>query len=228
MFEDFIDKIDNTIGDRSGTVFYSGRSAFSTPPGDLSLPSLYVLGLNPGGDPHHPDCGTIAASITEFLAYPEDAWSAYKDAEWEKRFGPGGMPMQRRVWHVLSGLGRDARSIPASNVVFVRSKDEENLSPEKKDLLPVCWHFHDAVIKQLSIRVVLCLGSTAGEWVRNRLGAHESVGTFVEDNNRRWTSSAYKNSAEQYVLTLPHPSRADWTARATDPTPFVHDMLANV
>ena len=50
MIEDFAKLIPDSIMHRSGKAFYSGRLAFSSPSG------LYVLGVNPGGDPEeYPD-----------------------------------------------------------------------------------------------------------------------------------------------------------------------------
>jgi len=135
------------------------------------------------------------------------------------------MPMQRRVCYLIKGLDLDIQSVPSSNVVFVRTKREATLKTEKAALLRSCWPVHRAVIERLHVRVILCFGGTAGGWVRQCVGAHELVDRFVERNNRRWTSWAHKNGDDQYVVTLTHPSVTDWTAAATDPTPFVRGIL---
>jgi hypothetical protein len=72
----------------------------------------------------------------------------------------------------------------------------------------------------------VCFGKQAGDRVRRRLCANSLVEVFVERNDRRWTSRAYKNSAGLVVLSLTHPSVADWTIPATDPTPLVRKFLA--
>lgn len=81
------------------------------------------------------------------------------------------------------------------------------------------------VIDTLGIKVVLCLGGTAGRWARSMLDANELVGTFIESNSRRWTSEAHVNARGMCVLTLTHPGRADWRNPAADPTPLVREML---
>jgi hypothetical protein len=48
MIEDFAALVPRALGSRSGEVFYSGRSAFGRPA------ELYLIGINPGGDPVNP------------------------------------------------------------------------------------------------------------------------------------------------------------------------------
>ena len=128
--------------------------------------------------------------------------------------------------HLLRGLDRDPRRVPASNVVFVRTAREADLAAEKRALLSACWPVHQAVIDGLNVRSILCFGGTAGAWVREALNAHEMTGSFVERNAIRWTSLAHVNAEGVCVITLTHPSIAKWDAPTTDPVPFVRAMLA--
>lgn len=217
--EQFLKLVSPAITGQSGSVFYSGRSAFSAPS------SVYLLGLNPGGDPVRQASETISRNISDALARPDSDWSAYLDESWNGR-PPGAYKMQPRVRHLLTSLGLDARRIPASNVVFVRSGRERDLEGRKEALLTACWPVHEAVIDALGVRTVLCLGGTAGRWTRERLGAHHLVDEFEEDNARRWTSRAHRNADGKYVLTLTHPSIADWTTPSADPTSFARRVLA--
>ena len=88
-----------------------------------------------------------------------------------------------------------------------------------------CWPFHQAVIEMLGVRVIVCLGGNAGHHVRQRLDAHELVDEFVEDNRRLWKSRVHTNTQGLTVVTLTHPSQADWTVPATDPTRLVERSL---
>jgi uracil-DNA glycosylase len=133
--------------------------------------------------------------------------------------------MQPRVRHLFKELGRDPRRTPASNVVFARTSREVDLQQEKASLLAACWPVHAAVIEGLGVKAILCFGGTAGTWVREALGAHDLAGTFVEENKRRWTSRAHRNGAGQCVLTLTHPSIANWRDPRTDPTGLVKEAL---
>lgn len=220
MIEDFVSKVNPALYERSGAVFYSGRSAFSVPS------DIYILGLNPGGNSEKQAVDTVRRNIEGTLSGPPD-WSAYRDESWEDK-EPGTYGMQPRVLHLLSGLKRDPDKVPSSNVVFVRSPREKDLTDNKGGLLRACWPFHDAVIQHLGVRVVLCFGGTAGSWVRKALGAQTKIGAFTERNDRRWTSEAHQAPDGRAVVTLTHPSIAKWDAPETDPTALVRAVVENL
>lgn len=202
---------------RSGSVFYSGKQAFAAPN------RLYVLGLNPGGVPEKRVDDTVARHIDQYLSR-EGSWSAYRDEPWEDR-APGTHGMQPKLLHLFRKLSIDAGNVPASNVVFVRSRSEADLYAEKAALLEACWPVHQAIIEALDVKVVLCLGGTAGAWVRSKVGANELVETFVESNRRGWKSAAYRTNGDLVVISATHPSRADWRNPAADPTPLIRKFL---
>ena len=210
--------IDTDMRRKSGSVFYSGRSAFS------ELTPLYLLGLNPGGDPDRQAGETVEIDLEKFRTERAD-WSAYADQQWAGK-AAGTHGMQPRVLKMLKQLGFDPRRVPASNVVFVRSRNELALEAEKEALLAACWPVHAAVISALAIRIVVCFGGTSGRWTRERMNAHEPVDQFGECNRRGWKSSAHRAPDGRIVATLTHPSRADWTNPVADPTPLVARLLA--
>lgn len=198
----------------SGSVFYTGRSAFA------QQNDLYILGLNPGGSPSVQAENTIERNLRAWREGPNDHWSAYTDESWEGR--PAGTHgMQPRIIHLFSKLGLDPRNVPAANVVFVRSKDEAALEHEKEELLQASWPVHEAVLGSLGIRCVLALGTTAGRWVRQKLNANELIEEFVEDNERKWKSTAHRAEDGRFVVTVTHPGRADWRNPAADPSELV-------
>ncbi|WP_255990713.1 uracil-DNA glycosylase family protein [Chitinolyticbacter albus] len=133
--------------------------------------------------------------------------------------------MQPRVLHLLEGLGLSAGQVPCSNLVFVRSRRESDLKLEMRTLADLCWPFHSFVIQQLRPSTILCFGKTAGQYVRGKIGAKELCGEFVEDNNRKWRSTAYVGNTGLKVVVATHPSIADWRNPATDPTSLVRGML---
>lgn len=207
---------------RSGSLLYSGRSAWS------GEHDVYLLGLNPGGAeaeglpaPNGDEPSSLQSQIDEVLARGEDRWSAYTSESWKER-PAGEAPMQQRVRHLLRGLGLKPEDTPASNLVFVRTRSEKTLGTETEELAEACWPFHQGVINGLGTRAILCLGATTGSWVRAKLGATpEPVDTFVETNNRRWTSTVHRTSDGRAVVTLTHPSWADWRNPDADPVPMV-------
>lgn len=213
-----LDAIPASLLPRSGSVFYSGRAAFSAPS------KLYILGLNPGGDPAVQAAETIGIHRQRFRD-GQAWWSEYADESW-RGAKPGEGGMQPRVLHMIARLGLDARAVPASNVVFIRSSTEATLNLEKSEMLRACWPVHHAVIEALSVQVVVCFGGTAGWWVREALDAQICIDSYIEENARRWRSEAHRATNGRIVVTLTHPGRANWRNTQSDPTPLIQRALA--
>lgn len=218
-FDDVVSSIPDEILDRSGSIFYSAPPAFE------GQRDVYILGLNPGGDPLAQRENTIRKHYEEW-AKRTDPYSSYVDEIWEGSV-PGAHGMQPRIRHLANYLGIDLRLTPSSNVVFVRSATEAKLESEKERLLDACWPVHQAVIDKLGTRAIICLGKTAGRWVRERLGAHDETHAFQETNARGWRSASHRSSAGVVVCTLTHPGRVDWTNPDADPSPMVLRALGN-
>lgn len=216
--EEALANLPRNIRQQSGSLFYTGRDAFLAPS------AIYVLGLNPGGDPDEQNANTVERAIAAWKSAPAQ-WSAYQDDSWEGA-APGTWGMQPRVLHLFKGLSLDPRSVPASNVIFVRSTTESTLSADKDGLIAGCWSVHHAVIQQLGVKAIICFGLTAGKWVRKQVGADTAIGEFRETNARHWKSQAHENVDGFKVITLTHPGRADWRNPDADPTPFVKSILA--
>jgi hypothetical protein len=216
----FVKSIPISILGESGKIFYSGRAAFS-----LSSPApLYILGVNPGGDPDNDSTENIDSHTQEVLHDLPSNWSAYRDESWEGAI-PGTYGMAPRILHLLRQLRLEPGLIPASNLIFVRSRREAHIRSRQTMLADMCWPFHALVIEKLRPRVILCLGKTAGNYVRRKIGASRVIDRFVEKNNRRWTSHTYENTDGGRVVVATHPSIANWCAEATDPTQLVQKAL---
>jgi uracil-DNA glycosylase len=217
MFDEFVKLIPDCLLYKSGAVFYSGRNAFSKPS------SLYILGLNPGGSPTEQANDTVKKHTEMVLNKPE-YWSEYQDEIWRGN-SAGTSGMQPRILYLLHQVNLDPQKVPASNVIFERSAREKDIKSRFSELVKLCWPFHKAVIEQLGVRVVLCFGKSSGYWVREMLQANTFVEEFVEKNCRHWKSATYKNSSGIAVVVATHPSIADWTNSATDPSQLVKHML---
>ncbi|MCW3834942.1 uracil-DNA glycosylase family protein [Sphingomonas canadensis] len=202
---------------RSGSVFYSGKEAFS------EHRDLYVAGLNPGGDPVRQRNETIEKHIGDFWKRTAP-WSEYVDVSWEGA-QPGAWGMQPQMRHMLHILGRDPRLTPSSNAIFVRSTNEGSLGSERDLLLQACWPVHQAVLDSLRVRVVVCLGKTAGALFRKKMDAHNPLDEIRERNARGWASTAHQAPDGRIVISVTHPSRASWINPASDPSPLVAEML---
>lgn len=202
----------------SGKVFYSGRLAFAEPS------PLYVLGVNPGGDAKNHSDETVGGHTRRVLNDLPVDWSAYRDEAWEGAES-GTRGMAPRILHLFRRLNLSPGKVPASNLIFVRSRREDLIKERKSELAALCWPFHAQAIAALRPRVVLCLGATAGGFVCERLRATRLVGQFVEVNNRRWKSQVFACSTDLKVVIATHPSIADWCVPATDPSALVEEAL---
>ena len=216
MIDDFLQLIPPPLMNQSGLVFYSGRAAFQPPA------QIYLMGINPGGDRGLGAEIIGDHSLSVVNAKPE-RWSSYRD-KWSCK-GPGAEPMQRRIYHMFRQLGIDLELTPSSNLIFVRSNNADALRSEFRRLADSCWPFHHAVVDRLRPRVILCMGEMCGGYVRRRWNARCFVDEFIEANERRWKSTAHCNSKDQFVVTVTHPARADWTNPQADPTPLVRRIL---
>ena len=214
--DEFVKLLPETWLDRAGSAFFSGRRAFDEPC------DLYLLGLNPTGDPAGDY--TIRGNVESVLRDCPVNWSAWRDERWGDN-EPGRNYRQRRVLHMFERIGRDPGEVPTSEVIFLRSTKWRTDLGDLEPLVERCWPFHEAVIRTLGVRVVVCLGGAAGGLVRRRLDAHEQVDEFVEDNRRGWKSQVHASSQGLAVVTLAHPSQVDWTKPASDPTGLVERSL---
>ncbi|WP_152682860.1 hypothetical protein [Caenimonas sp. SL110] len=219
-FEVLRDLIPATQLKQSGVVFNSGRNAFS------GTRPLYILGLNPGGGPDDHQHETLE-SHTQAVSERNADWSSFRDQSLKGK-PPGTFGFQPRVLHLLDAVQQKPSDVPASNLIFVRTKREKNLDGRLDALAEESWQFHETAIRLLGVKVVLCFGQTAAHWVRRRLDADpKPVATFTETNERRWTSSTYYSPSRKIsIVAATHPSIAKWTVEATDPSRLVRDALA--
>ena len=221
MIEDIAVRIDPRLRETSGKVFYSGRTAFS------GTACVYVLGFNPGGDPIVKASDTIDAHTDFVLSDTPAEWSAYCDERWRLGRWPGDAPLQRRVQHLLFGLDLDPRRVPASNLIFTRSRRSADLGVDDIDgLIEMCWPVHEAVLALLRPKALICFGVDTGKRLRKRLGANQQIGSFKEQNARRWESKAWMTPTGLIVFGLTHPSIADWTSPLADPSAMVRAFVS--
>ena len=224
MIDDFIKLIPTSLMGESGTVFNSGRQTFESPS------DLYILGANPGGRPQSftKDKYTVRNNVEDVLHHWSEDYSPYRDQRWGRFKKPGRHPMQRGLLHLFGRVDRHPEEVPASEVVFLRSKDLTELG-DFISYAELCWPFHQAVIDTLDVRVIVCLGQKAGGFMRRKLGANEKVGEFRErisrGSKRGPRSQAHTNEDGIAVVELAHPSRSEWRNEQCDPTHLVVNAL---
>lgn len=223
LIERFAALVPKELEGRSGKVFYAGRAAFGAP-----CP-IYLLGLNPGGhEEDHPD-ETIGEHTRRVLhEYPDD-WTAILDETWRPHgfaYPPGEAPLQHELRTFLDGLGLDLRRVPMSNVTFVRSTSSDTLGKEGRATIDLCRAFHLAVIHQLQVRLVVCMGKEPGMRLVKWFGAQE-IGRYPSENGRRWMATVWGSSENNpKIVILRYPSRGcTWMNPEENPAPFVRSLI---
>ena len=214
MIEHFAERIPESMRHRNGRVFYSGREAFS------SSSPLYVLGINPGGDPATHTGDTVELHTDKVLHRCPENWSAYRDERWHGL--PGTSGIQPSMLHLFDVVGYDPGAVPASNVLFLRSSNYQKYPGDRDVHASECWAFHESVIHELSISVVVIVGKKLKPFVLDRLNACELVECWTDENKQPWRSTWHRNRKGLSVVVLAHPTRGhDWTRPASDPTKLV-------
>jgi hypothetical protein len=100
------------ILNRSGKVLYSTTTTLCPGP-------IYLLGLNPGGDPSE-EPETVGESLEGLR---RGGTNSYLDEVWEHQTCAGKAPLQRRVQWLAHEMGVELQEICAANLIFVRSKN---------------------------------------------------------------------------------------------------------
>ena len=218
MIEHFAQLIPKELQNKSGSVFYSGKNAFS------GTKKLYILGLNPGGSELIQKDETIKWHTSLVINNQNPNFSEYQDGIWGGR-EPGTFGLQPRILHLLKNVELSPYDVPSSNICFVRSPREAQISENIQLYMDMCWNFHQNVIDALGIKTILCFGKTAGQYVRQKMEAHIWVDEFTENNNRHWKTLVFKNATIQYVIVATHPSIADWTNEKTDISKLVKKYI---
>lgn len=201
--------IPDELMDVPGHAFYSGEDGFT------GRSRVYLLAENPGSE----GTETVRQQLHNVKEGPS-AYSAYATHTWK----PAGR-IDHSVLHLLGQLSLDPTKVPASCLIFGRTRGESDLAGDFSRLADLCWPFHETVVSDLGVDVVVCFGKKTGAYVRDRFNAHEHIDQFVERNNRGWTSHTHRGRDGLKVVTVTHPSRVDWRNPAADVSPLVARAL---
>lgn len=180
--------------DRSGNILYSGVETLRPGP-------VYLLGLNPGGDPRRLLWQTLRRVLKEL---PSKTRNEYLDVSWQGR-PPGNSVLQRRVISLATMIGVDPRSVCAANLIFVRSKDARSCGyPEMAE---VCWPVHEAILETVRPKLTVCFGNSSESpyaFLRSMLPV-EGESEFPSGHGT-WSCRMFRSN-RMWVVGLPHLSR---------------------
>lgn len=190
--------LDPELTKRSGRVLYSAATS-------LRKGRVYVLGLNPGGDPNWFD-GRIRDNI-----FPINEENAYLDESWGGR-QPGEHPLQKRIsFLVEEQLGLNIRRVCASNLIFVRSQSAAKLSDFKKTA-DLCWPAHEAILNIVRPEALIVFGNSYNSPFSYLIEKVENI-KWAKDfpsGHGNWNCRLFEGELvgrHVYVIGLPHLSR---------------------
>jgi len=190
----------------SGRFLYSDISTLK--PG-----KIYLLGYNPGGKPdEHP---SLRNEIRQWFSKNDNA---YLDEEW-RGFQKGQAPLQQRVKALLNAIGIKPEDVCASNLFFVRSEREEEMSKIIKDILNKSpegsfnCHFqsvHKAMIDIVKPGCIIAFGLTTYRIIK-KLFHSTCESTFPSHYKHRGKDLDYKiaERIQIKIIGLPHLSHYD-------------------
>ena len=182
-----------------GAVLYSSAST-------LSRGDVYVLGLNPGGDPTK-NTTTVGSSLTSLPNYTENA---YLDEDWSnhKQYGKGQHPLQRNMQLLCDGLGYNLRDVCASNLIFLQSRDQ--YGARFTEMASMCWAVHRLVIDIVSPSTLIVFGTGRMSPYSHLLLKKTSDEQRIPSGHGSWTCGSFFAQDEHRkfkVVALPHLSR---------------------
>jgi hypothetical protein len=203
------------ILNKSGAVLYNGWSS-------LADGRLYVMGLNPGGDPEE-----IGKSVVESLGEVEEDHSEL-GKEWSKSHR-GLHPLQKRVIELLKifwkerDIEEEKKKVFWTNAIFLRSINANILSTPL-ELWDMCWPIHQYFLSIIKPEIILCLGNgerlSAFSMIRSKSEGSPSTcfcdpktKTFRDGKHFDATLPIMKGTISTKVVGVPHPSRFPVTAK---------------
>lgn len=179
---------------RDGEFIYSSHNT-------LKKGDIYLLGLNPGGE------GFI--KIEEHLeSILSKETNSYLDESWENRSGKwdkGEAPLQKRVNYLLDTLGYKTREVCSSNIIFVTSRNSNEVN---YGLAGYCWRFHEYLLEIIKPKVILCFGVSeisAYAFLRALLDGEELKN--YPSGHGNWVCKAFRttiNNRPTIIVGIPH------------------------
>ena len=181
---------------KSGELLLSGAETLTKGP-------VYLLGHNPGGSPANKRLSTVRKSIRELS---KKKHNSYLDSVW-----PSGDTLQVRVIWLLAALGFHPRKVPASNLIFVRSKAAAGSRMET--YADICWEIHEKILMIVKPGLVLVYGNSERSpytYLRRKFD-------YPREQRKRaghgeWECRSFVVPGRFRVVGLPHLSRYDITA----------------
>ena len=186
--------------DRSGAVLYSACHTLRPGP-------VYLLGLNPGGDPVQ-ITSTIAGSLK---GLPDKTENSYTDENWGLRDGKEvKSPLQTRLQLLAKSLNLSLQDICASNLIFMRSRSAAGI--DFRADAETCWPVHEQILDIVQPSLVITFGNSERSpyaFLRDKL-PHRAGEETCDSGHGTWKCRGFEGEwrgKRLYVAGLPHLSR---------------------
>ena len=165
---------------------------------------VYLLGYNPGGDAEFETDSAKEDLLAQSKRAPD--WNEYLDGVWfpgGRRCPAGRAPLQTRVQALPTG------SVCASNLIFVRSRDQATLS-QAGHLAEQCWAVHRFLLEHIQPRTILSIGGgKVFDFIASRGRMLSSVEQYPSGHGD-WRCQATRiaiGNGSYNLVSVPHLSR---------------------
>jgi hypothetical protein len=123
---------------------------------------------------------------------------------------PGGRPVQKRMRWLCAQIGQPIEQVCASNLIFVRSRDERTAGyPHMAD---ICWPVHEAILEIVQPRVILTRGCKVYDYVAERISNDRAISDTFPSGHGNWScrrATLDFSGGPIDLVQLPHLSRYD-------------------
>jgi len=207
------------ILDKSGSIVYSSK--YSICKGDL-----YIMGLNPGGEPGGEDDKTIRETLDDL---PSKTKNSYRDELWGnyKSSAVGVHPLQKNYVYLMNHLNNGGKEVFSSNLIFTRSRDASGANYDES--AKKCWPVHEIFIKIIDPKCFIVFGNSSispYSFIKNQYHLQD-IGE-VDSGHGNWKCKSCKgmiNGKERLLIGIPHLSRYHINYKKEDVIKWIRDKI---
>jgi hypothetical protein len=187
---------------RAGGILYSAAKTLR--PGQL-----YIMGLNPGGNPENSQPHNIGKSLDQL---PQRTCNAYIDEAWDSRarqLEKGQAPLQRRIAFLAQSFGCALEDVCATNLIFMQTRSARDLDFNRD--AERCWPVHEMMLAMVRPKLILAFGNSAISPYGYLRKMHSSASeTKIPAGHGSWECKSFTTQiagAQASVVGFPHLSR---------------------
>lgn len=197
---------------KSGSILYSSHET-------LRPSDIYLLGFNPGGNPEEcPDI--ISDEIAQLCTKTSNAYTAYNWKNESCNYEEKGelAPLQKRIKWIFERLDHNIEDICASNLIFLRSRDQTSLS-SWWDKAKTCWKLHEKILEIVKPKTIMVFGNgdiSPYSFIKDRYTLGLKDEHVYDSGHGNWKIKLHYtriSSRKVLVVGFPHFSRYDPTAK---------------